>query len=161
MQLPSYGYNMGMFQIKFLISLHLGLALLVASPSLAEVVCSNYDGDTLKLCNGVSVRLAGIDAPELRQANGKQSRDHLAKMVKGQDVRLECTGKSYQRQVCRVFKGSLDIQKEMVGWGWAFDSPKYSKGLYQGAESFARKNNRGVWLMPDGGQKPWDYRHRK
>jgi micrococcal nuclease len=142
-------------------NLLLGLALLVASPSLAEVVCSVRDGDTFKLCNGASVRIAGIDAPELKQPMGLESRDFLRRVILGQDVQLVCKGKSYNRQVCSVSKNGLDVQKEMVGRGWAYDSPKYSKGLYQGAEAFARKNNRGVWVIPGGGERPWDWRHNR
>jgi micrococcal nuclease len=139
----------------------LTICLLVASPSYAEMVCSVRDGDTFKLCNGASIRIFGIDAPELKQPLGPESRDHLKRMVLGRDVQLLCKGASYKRQVCMVSKDGLDIQKEMVGWGWAYDSARYSKGLYRPAEAFARKNNRGVWVDPAGGVKPWEWRHSR
>jgi micrococcal nuclease len=147
---------------KQTINLLLGLALLVASPSQAEMVCSVRDGDTFKLCSGASIRIAGIDAPELKQPLGPESRDYLKRVILGRDVQLTCKGKSYQRQVCSVSKGSLDVQKEMVGWGWAYREPRYDKaGVFIPAEEFARRMGRGVWVVPEGGVKPWDFRHKR
>lgn len=135
---------------------------LLISPAWAERVCSVYDGDTLTTCNGVKVRLWGVDAPEKKQALGLEAREHLRKITAGREVVLDCHGKSFKRSVCRVEvmlpNGSLDVGREMVGWGYAYDSKRYSKGYYSGAEAFAAKMNRGVWQVPDGGVRPWEWR---
>ena len=39
------------------------------------------DGDTFRLANGDTVRLIGIDAPELSQPGGVLSREYLAYLI--------------------------------------------------------------------------------
>lgn len=46
----------------------------------------------------------------------------------------------------------------MVRLGWAFDSPKFSKGRYAATESEAREVGRGMWQ--DECEKPWLWRKR-
>ncbi len=145
--------------------LFLLLISFVAVSARAEQVCSVHDGDTFRTCNGESIRVWGVDAPELKQPMGKDSRDYLSRLVSGREVDLNCVGKSYQRRVCRVSVwvrpgASLSVQREMVGHGLAYDSPKYSKGEFAEAEAFARSLNRGVWTLPGGGVRPWDWRKR-
>jgi micrococcal nuclease len=144
---------------------YLILLALLCLPAYAEQVCSAHDGDTFKLCNGQSIRVWGIDAPELKQPVGRDARDYMRRLVIGREVDLDCVGKSYKRRVCRVsvWVGSnapISVQNEMVGHGLAYDSPKYSKGAYAEAEAFAKSLNRGVWALPGGGVRPWDWRKR-
>ncbi|MCE3234010.1 MAG: hypothetical protein K0Q50_190 [Vampirovibrio sp.] len=127
----------------------------------AEKVCSAHDGDTIKLCTGESIRFNGIDAPELKQPYGVPARDYLRRLVVGKDVRLACKGKSYNRKVCGVYLGDLDVQRDMVDHGFAYDYFHYSRGRFADAEAFARGRKLGVWAMPDGGERPWDYRRSK
>lgn len=63
------------------------LFAIAATPSFAEehtgVVVSVHDGDTLTMLvekQQVKVRLAEIDAPELRQAFGNRSKESLASL---------------------------------------------------------------------------------
>ena len=74
------------------------LLLLAASVAYADVtgrVVAVTDGDTIKVLDANEVqhkvRLTGIDAPERGQPFGTVSRDHLASMVAGKDVRVEST----------------------------------------------------------------------
>lgn len=140
------------------------LVLCISSSSYAEKICSVHDGDTFKTCKKESIRVWGIDAPELKQPLGKDSRDYLKKLVLNKDIDLECFGKSYNRRVCKAYvvrSGKvISIQNEMVLKGLAYDSPKYSKGLYSNSEKFAQSLNRGVWALPDGGVRPWDWRKK-
>lgn len=132
------------------------------SLAFADTVCSVHDGDTLTTCQGRKVRLFGVDAPELKQPFGRDARDFVIRLTQNREVRLDCVGKSFKRSVCRsaVYTGSgwLDLSTELVGWGYGFDSPKHSKGRYSGAEAFAQKMKRGVWVDPAGGIRPWDWR---
>jgi len=142
------------------------ILLLLMGTAQAEKVCKVYDADTLTLCNGVKVRLANVDAPELHQPYGKGARDFTRRYLIGRDVSLTCKGKSFKRRVCsvQVLTNSqrLDFGKELVGWGWAFSEPRYDKaGNYLPAEAFARNQRRGVWMQHDGGQRPWVYRKKK
>ncbi len=61
--------------------------------SLTGKVVKITDGDTLYLLDANykehKIRLAGIDAPERRQAYGLASRKHLASIVAGKQVTVE------------------------------------------------------------------------
>ena len=48
-----------------------------------------YDGDTCTTDKGEKIRLACIDAPELRQPFGKASRDHLREIIKDRPVKID------------------------------------------------------------------------
>lgn len=54
------------------------LLFCLCTPAQAELIHSTvtsvYDGDTVTLATGDKIRLAGIDAPEIRQAFGIESR---------------------------------------------------------------------------------------
>lgn len=146
--------------MRQLLTISLFLTLLVI-PAHAEKVCSVHDGDTLRLCNGQRIRVWGVDAPELKQPYGYQSRDYLRQRILDRDVSLDCTGKgrSHKRKVCTVFHNGLDMAKEMVGWGYAFREPNFDKeGVYESAERFAEKEKRGVWESSQPPEVPWIYR---
>ena len=128
------------------------------------VVTSVEDGDTLTVrIDGAThrVRLSDIDAPEVAhcagseatclrkgQRFGQESRDHLASMVMGRTVHLACWDQDarYGRSVCRVFVGSLDVNREQVKAGLAWFNKKYSKDKGMEIEqSAARRARRGLW----------------
>lgn len=135
-------------------------ALLISTSAFADKVCAVHDGDTFTLCSGQKVRVWGIDAPELKQPMGEQSRNFLTSKIENQDVDLDYRGKSYKRWVCQVSLKGQDIESLMVRSGWAFDSDKYSKGRYSPDEAQAKRQHIGVWQLPNGGIRPWAYRHQ-
>jgi micrococcal nuclease len=143
----------------FLLPLMATLVLSACSTEQAVQVCSVHDGDTLTTCDGLKVRLLGIDAPELAQRFGPPSRKTLKSLVQGQSVSLSCTGRSYDRRVCTVFKNGRNINEEMVSLGAAFDYPQYSHGAFRAAQSEAQAQRVGMWKTGNGGIRPWDYRH--
>lgn len=134
------------------------LSCLVGS-AYAQPVCSVHDGDTFTLCDGQKIRLWGIDAPELTQPLGESARDFLASVIEGRELNLYCVGKSYGRMVCIGFLDGHDVAGVVVSQGLAFDSPKYSFGKYAEQEIPPRQEALGVWLLPDGGVRPWAFRH--
>lgn len=137
------------------------IALLLLPVSAAERVCGAYDGDTVTLCDGRKVRLYGVDCPERKQPYGLAARDYTLKLTAGRDVSLDCVGKSYKRQVCRVAVAGLDLGRELVGWGLAYREPRYDKaGEYAGAEAFAQRERRGVWSGAEQ-VRPWEWRHSR
>ncbi len=71
------------------------LSLAASADSLTGKVVKITDGDTLYVLDANyqqhKIRLAGIDAPERKQAYGLASRKHLASIVAGQQVTIEST----------------------------------------------------------------------
>jgi micrococcal nuclease len=136
------------------------VSLILTSNAFAEKICHVQDGDTFRLCNGQRIRLWGIDAPELKQPLGLDAKFFLMDIAKDKDVQLDCKDKSYNRLVCQATLEGSDLGMQMVSTGLAFDYEKFSKGFYCQFEEYAKKQNRGVWQSPDGGERPWDYRKR-
>ena len=93
--------------------------------------CYVVDGDTIR--NGkVSLRLAGIDAPELEHPWGKKAKWELVQLCKGQLITAEIEPEiSYDRVVATCFlPDGRDLSAEMVERGLALDWPKFSGGKY-------------------------------
>lgn len=136
------------------------LLLLLTLPASAQLVVDVHDGDTLRLQSGQRVRLWGIDAPELKQAYGVASRDHLARLVSGKVVRLEPHGEDrYGRLLAVVWVGQTCCNESLLKAGLAWWYRKYTPGerLYEGLERVARAGRVGLWA----GQPvaPWEFRH--
>ena len=80
------------------------------------------DGDTFRLTNGDTVRLIGIDAPELSQPGGDLSREYLAHLVLGNPITLERGSEDrdkYNRLLRFVYVNDLCINEEMIRQGYA------------------------------------------
>jgi len=147
----------------------LGLAILITlpSPAGADDPVRVVDGDGLKV-GAVSIRLWGIDAPELDQTCeqdgrtvtcGEEARFLLGALVMAGDLVCETKGNDrYRRIIAQCSAGGHDLAGEMVRQGYALDWPKYSKGFYAVQQAEARENERGLWA----GEfiKPWDWRRR-
>ncbi len=128
------------------------------------------DGDTITVLDANlqqhKIRLAGIDAPERRQAFGQRSREFLASMVAAQqvDVETEKTDK-YGRSVGKVILEGRDVNLAVVAAGLAWHYKEYEneqtpsdRMLYASAEQEARRFRRGLWL-DNAPEAPWDWRH--
>ena len=130
----------------------------------AERVVKCHDGDTCTIQTKegkYSLRLWGIDAPEIKQPYGVKSREYLKKLVLNKRVKVVLTGSgSWGRKVGRLYVGRKDVCSEMVKLGLAWDSPKYSKGKYSHQQNSAQKKRRGLW-KDSNSQPPWDYRAGK
>ena len=139
---------------------------------LAGLVVGIADGDTLTLLDAAhiqhKVRLAGIDAPEKRQAFGERSKQNLAGMVFRKQVTVEWTKRDrYGRVVGRVLVGSEDACLTQVRAGLAWHYKAYEleqspadRQRYAQAESDARASKRGLW-RDAAPVPPWDFRHSR
>ena len=133
-------------------------------------VLSVGDGDTIRVStpSGTSkttVRLACIDAPETSQAPyGNDARQGLqAELQIGTEVGLRPKATDrYGRTVAEVLKGTTNINQELVAAGAAFVYWQYIEGCdretYSRLENEARLKSLGIWHLPGGIQRPWDYR---
>ena len=122
-----------------------------------------YDGDTftVKRRGGVTVkiRLAGIDAPELAQRYGQESRETLAQLLGDDSVRIECVDTDrYGRDIAFVTVGETKINEEMVHSGAAWFYADYPNGKdYSIGQLQACKEKKGLWAET-GAIPPWLYR---
>ena len=134
----------------------------------AATVLSIGDGDTISVLEGgqkLKVRLACIDAPETAQSPyGLASRNQLKTLLSlGSTVSLRVQAVDrYGRRVAEVIgKGIANLA--MVQSGQAFVYRQYlgrcDRGAYLAAERQAQAQRLGVWAVPGGITRPWDFRH--
>jgi endonuclease YncB( thermonuclease family) len=97
--------------------------------------CRVVDGDTLVI-SGTSIRIAGIDAPELHHPWGKKAKFAMIDMCKGRVVTaVILPDVSYDRIVAKCYlEDGTDLAAELVRQGLAIDWPKYSGGAYRHLE---------------------------
>ena len=100
-----------MFNLKLIL-----LLILIPSICLSDItgkVVKVSDGDTIWVLDTkkkVKVRLLGIDAPEIKQAFGEESRMILARLIKKQNVIVVGDGKDrYGRLIGKVLLDDRDI----------------------------------------------------
>ena len=123
---------------------------------------SIYDGDTLRVVKGnqeLKIRFCGIDAPELKQSLGVESRDYLRSLIDNSNgtVHLIRSGMDrYGRTVADLFVPTLSnpeqeihLNSAMIEAGMAWHYEKYSddcldrEGLAI-AQQLAKENRVGV-----------------
>lgn len=130
----------------------LALSTPAGARALHGVVTHVTDGDTLWVrpagaSAAVQVRMQGIDAPEICQQFGVQSRDALAARVLHQQVHVTVRARDvYERAVGRVSLRGQDVGAWLVAGGNAWAS-RYQRraGPYAQEESAARSERRGLW----------------
>jgi endonuclease YncB( thermonuclease family) len=147
------------------LSLLLGAAAAMARPTEVTGVVSHVtDGDSLwlKPADGgpaLELRLQGIDAPEICQAGGLQSRHELALAVLNQTVTAHISGlDNHGRSLAKVMLGDVDINRQQVmeGQAWSYRY-KHDRGPYVGPERVAIFLHRGLHGSP-GAILPREFR---
>lgn len=119
-----------------------------------------FDGDTIQVVEGknrVTIRMAGIDAPEIGfdgrpgQPYSRQAKHYLAKRVENKTVNVKGYGVGgYGRRLAEIFLIGSNLNLEMISAGFAeVYSGKLPKNLdskaYYDAQAAARKNQKGMW----------------
>ena len=135
---------------------------------LPVLVVAVSDGDTVQATtrrkgDPFKIRLHGIDAPELDQEYGKESKEALEKMVLDKVVTVDIVGVDrYRRQVGILHKGKPrhSFNKLMVELGFAYNFRTYGM-LWGGhnAQRRARSKRIGIWQRFGGEVRPWSHRH--
>jgi endonuclease YncB( thermonuclease family) len=161
----------------------LGL-LLHATPLLAGTLAGKVsdvsDGASVTVTDNAGmqrkVRLAAIDAPEVRQAYGRESRQHLSTMVLGKAVEVAWRKQDrYGRIVgklilidppCATCPKTLDagLAQLEAGLAWWDRATRRGQslsdqGYYEYAEFDARARRIGLWQDP-APVPPWEWRKK-
>lgn len=127
------------------------------------------DGDTVTVLvdrREVKVRVAGIDAPEKKQAFGQRSKEHLSDCAFGKAVSVQWNKTDrYGRTIGKVVSGGVDCGLRQVQDGMAWHYKAYAKEqtpvdrtAYADAESQASARKVGLWSDPHP-TPPWEFRH--
>ena len=133
-------------------------------------VVSIGDGDTIRVRHGgklETIRLACIDAPEMAQVPyGDQARRYLQTRLRlEQEVTINpFSTDRYGRTVAEVI-GDINLNLALVEDGLAFVYPKYlgqcDATAYLNAEYRASRHRFGIWRVPGGIERPWQFRHHR
>ncbi len=141
------------------------MSLVTAAVALCLIV-SVGDGDSLSARCGAEpvqrVRIAAIDAPELRQAYGAKARAHLARLCLRQRARVTAQGHDkYGRLLAQVSCRGRNAADEQVAAGLAWVHPSQARlhpALTRAAVR-ARQAKVGLWAQKRP-LAPWTYRQR-
>ena len=142
------------------------------------------DGDTITVLDGArqprKVRLAGIDAPEMRQPYGARAKQNLAALVFGKPVLvvwhkrdryrrivghvlLAAPGDCGQPDCARLADAGLAQIESGMAWHYkrfqAEQTPE-ERSRYARAEQEARTRREGLWQDSDP-IPPWQYRNHR
>jgi len=145
----------------------LGAPAVRAAPASFEAeVVHVTDGDTVivRRARGggeLTVRIEGMDAPEICQAGGPASRSALAGLVLHRRVEVAPRGRdTYRRTLARLRLGGQDVGGWMVAQGQAWSYRfRGRQGPYHEAEVRARWEQRGLWAQPHA-EEPRRFRQR-
>lgn len=121
---------------------------------LQGVVTHVSDGDTMVLKDSLGkthkVRIDGIDAPEMGQDFGKQSKSFLEKLILNKRVSVEVVGIDQYRRILGVVSvNGTDVNKAMLrnGMAWQY---KYNKNKeYALLVKQAKEQNKNIWSNPN------------
>lgn len=128
----------------------------------AAVVTRVVDGDTVELDNGETVRLIGIDTPEVyggTECGGARASAYMEQIATGRrvSVRTDPTQDTYDRYgrlLAYLDAGGTDLGEAVVRAGWArvyvYDEPFERLTAYRHAARAARGGDRGVWRSCSG-----------
>ena len=133
------------------------------------IIINVVDGDTVHLLNlkdnKLSVRLHHIDAPELDQLYGKESKFLLEKLILHKKVIIIGNKKDkYKRLLGVISLDEVDINLEMIKAGAAWHFKKYAEfdqkidqyRLYDENEHQAKLKKIGLWK--ENAIPPWLWR---
>jgi len=128
--------------------------MLLQAAAAAIIACTAphvHDGDTLK-CGSESVRLFGVDAPEVRRGAkpaepfAYEARDELVRLTRGRVGCRFVERDRYGRFVGRCWSdASPDVNAALIRSGFATEYRRYSKGRYARDEAEAHAARRGQW----------------
>lgn len=115
------------------------------------------DGDTFE-ANGQRYRIAEIDAPEISQQFGNESKSHLQSLILHKRVSIKTESiDRYNRKIVKVYAEENYIAESIVKNGFAWFYERYSNNSkLRNLEKSARQNKKGLWKY--NSVNPYQYR---
>lgn len=135
-------------------------------------VTSVVDGDSLWVTpagggKAIEVRLADIDAPEICQEHGAESKKFLTELVLKQPVRLVVGGSNgnardvHGRTLGTVYLAEVEVNRRLVEEGMAWSiRVKWDQGPLVPQERMAKALSRGLHKVGAAAIMPKDFRQR-
>ncbi|WVZ54926.1 hypothetical protein U9M48_005660 [Paspalum notatum var. saurae] len=101
----------------------------------------------------------GVDAPELKMANGEESKNALVELIGGKRVTIYVYGQDqFERYVGDIYCDNVFIQERMLKSGHVWHFKNYDKRPeFAQWEREARAARRGLFAS-ENPEKPWHWR---
>ena len=129
-----------------------------------------HDGDTCTTDKGEKIRLACIDAPELKQPFGKASRDHLKEIIKDRAAKIDRINTDrFGRTIAILYINNggkwqaVQSLQSKAGTVWAFDRFKRNCPIWNSINrEFQIAQSKKIGLFADGQAiEPWKWRQNE
>ena len=152
-----------MIRLIIFLSLSFIASFLNAYTPLEKIIV--VDGDTIRAeAKGkeIKIRLVEIDAPEMNQPFGAQSRNFLNRLLYEKDVTLISEGEDrYGRTLGKIYANGESVNTLMIksGFAWVYDRYVKDSSLYKYQDQ-AKAENLGLWRAKDP-VAPWVWRKQK
>ena len=147
----------------FFLLLSLNTAFLISYTPLENIRV--VDGDTIRAevkGKEIKIRLVEIDAPEINQPFGAQSKNFLNRLLNEKDVTLISQGEDrYGRTLGEIYANGESANALMIksGFAWVYDRYVKDSSLYRYQDQ-AKAENLGLWRAKDP-IAPWVWRKQK
>ena len=147
----------------YLLAFCLAVGFLNAYTPLEDILV--VDGDTIRAeAKGkeIKIRLVEIDAPEMNQPFGRQSKNLLNRLLYGKDVTLISQGEDrFGRTLGEIYANGDSANALMIksGFAWVYDRYVKDSSLYKYQDQ-AKAENLGLWRAKDP-IAPWVWRKQK
>ena len=128
-----------------------------------------HDGDTCTTDKGEKIRLACIDAPELKQPFGKASRDYLKEIIKDRAAKIDRINTDrFGRTIAILYINNggkwqaVQSLQSKAGTVWAFDRFKRNCPLWHSINrEFRIAQSKKIGLFADRQAiEPWTWRRQ-
>lgn len=127
-----------------------------------------WDGDTfmiyvrrwpwLWVLRKQNLRLRGMDAPEMKQTHGSESRKALCELIENKVIEIKFLDNAKgDRLACWAWVNGINVSENMIANGHAWNYAQYG-GVFQKQEENARRKKLGLWKYSNP-TAPWDFRH--
>ncbi|QIL69410.1 hypothetical protein G7048_02850 [Diaphorobacter sp. HDW4B] len=108
----------------------------------------------------VKIRIAEIDAPELKQNFGREAKSHLETLCLRQTAEITpVTRDQYERLVAHVRCSGTNVAQDQLshGYAWVYTWRSRKNAALQAMQTRAQEQRVGLWSEARP-QAPWNYR---